>query len=79
MALVLGRALRLGALGLVVGAAAALAATRFLRGFLWGVTPSDPLTFAAIAVIMLAVALAAAYLPARRATAVPPTEALRAE
>lgn len=79
MRLVLWRAVRLGLLGLAIGGAASLAATRLLRGLLWGVSPSDPLTYAAIAVIMLAVSLAAAYLPARRATAVHPMEALRAE
>ena len=64
-------------LGVVIGCAAALAATRLLRSGLFGVQPSDPLTFGVTIVVMLATAAAAAFLPARRASRVPPTRALR--
>jgi putative ABC transport system permease protein len=66
-------------LAVAAGVALALGATRLLAGFLYGVTPSDPATFAAVALFLGAVALLASYLPARRAAAVDPVEALRAE
>lgn len=77
--LVLGEGIRLAAVGVVLGLAGALAATRALRGLLYGVNPTDPLTFVAIALLLAGVALLASYIPARRALRVDPTEALRAE
>jgi len=77
--LVLGEGLLLGGLGVAVGLAAAIAATRVLRSLLFEVTPTDPLTLGAVAALLLAVALAATLLPARRATKVDPTVALRYE
>lgn len=69
----------LAAMGIVVGAVAALALTRFLRSQLYEVSPSDPVAFTATAVLLFAVALAASYVPARRAARVDPMVALRAE
>jgi putative ABC transport system permease protein len=77
--MVVGEGLLLGAAGVAVGTAGALALTRFMAGLLFGVTPTDPPTYAAIAALLLAVALLASYLPARRATRVDPMTALRYE
>ncbi len=77
--LVLVEAVRLAAVGVVLGVAGALAATGALRGLLFGVGPGDPATFIVIALLLAAVALLSAYLPTRRALGVDPTEALRAE
>jgi ABC-type antimicrobial peptide transport system permease subunit len=71
--------LTLGALGIAIGLAASLAATRVLAAFLFGVTATDPLTFAGVAGLLLAVAFAASVVPARRALKVDPVTALRAE
>jgi ABC-type antimicrobial peptide transport system permease subunit len=76
---VLREALSLAVVGIVVGAAAAVAATRALRGLLYGVQPGDPATLGATAALLAGVAIAAAYLPARRAASTDPVEALRAE
>ncbi len=75
--LVLRRGLRLVALGVVVGLALAVAAGRFLESFLYGVHGNDPLTFAAVAVVLGAVAFLACLLPARRAMKLDPLAALR--
>jgi ABC-type antimicrobial peptide transport system permease subunit len=77
--MVLREALSLSTIGIVVGAAGAAAATRALRGLLFGVEPGDPTTIAATAVLLAVVAIAAAYFPARRAASTDPVEALRAE
>jgi len=75
--LVLGRSLVPVGLGLVVGVAAAAAATGVTRSLLVGVEPTDPVTFAAGTLVLVAAALLASYLPARRATSVDPIVALR--
>jgi predicted permease len=72
-------ALELAAIGIVIGLAVAAGVTRLMSSLLYGVSTVDPFTYAAVcAVLVVAVALAS-YLPARRATAIDPTEALRAE
>jgi predicted permease len=73
------RAVLLAAVGLVAGLAGALAFTQLLRSQLWGVTPTDPITFVAAAVLLLAVCGVASALPTRRAVSVSPTVALRTE
>jgi ABC-type antimicrobial peptide transport system permease subunit len=69
----------LTALGVGLGLVAAMAANRIMSSMVYGVTTTDPLTFAAVALLLGIVALAAAYLPARRATRVDPLAALRNE
>jgi len=65
--------------GLTIGFVIALAVTRLLRGLLHGLSPTDPVTFGGIALILTAVALIASYIPARRATRTDPIKALRVE
>jgi predicted permease len=65
--------------GLLVGLLGAAALTRLLQGLLYGVEPLDPITFAGTSILLLAVGLLAAYLPARRASRVDPTVSMRAE
>jgi predicted permease len=77
--LVLGRALRIVVAGLIVGVAGAVGVTRVLQGFLFGVTPTDPIAFTTVTLLLMAVGLIAAWLPARRATRIDPCAALRAE
>jgi len=77
--LVSTQTLALVALGLVAGTLAGLLVTRLLRAQLWGIGAADPATFAAVIVLLSAVSLAACLIPARRATRVDPTEALRTE
>ena len=77
--LVIGDGMRLAATGIVVGLAGATWLTRAARSMLVGVTPTDPATYAAIAVSFLLVAMLACYIPARRATRVDPMVSLRGE
>jgi ABC-type antimicrobial peptide transport system permease subunit len=65
--------------GLFIGCAASLALSRLVAGLLFGVEPIDPATYAAITLLLLAVALAASYGPARRATKIDPMITLRDE
>ena len=76
---VVGHGLRLVLLGLCIGVAAALVVTRWMSSVLFDVKPTDPLTFAAVAVLLTAVAFLASYVPARRAMRVDPMVALRYE
>ena len=77
--LVVHQGLALVVAGLAIGLGGALALTRFMRGLLFAVTPSDPATFAAIALVLGATALLATYVPARRASRLDLIESLRAE
>jgi hypothetical protein len=77
--LILGQALRPVAVGAVVGVAAALGASRVLSSQLYGVSPTDPLTIAAVVATLIGVALVASAVPARRAAAVDPMRALQSE
>ncbi|HET7216348.1 MAG TPA: ABC transporter permease [Terriglobia bacterium] len=77
--MVVGQGLKLALIGVAIGVACALPLTRFLSSLLYGVTPTDPLTFIAVSVILIAVATLACYIPARRAAKVDPMVALRYE
>jgi len=77
--MVVGEGLLLTLMGVGVGVAVALGLTRLLTGLLYGVRPRDPLTFVALALLLIIVALLAVYVPARRATSVDPMVALRYE
>jgi putative ABC transport system permease protein len=77
--LIVGRGMLLTATGVIPGVAGALGLTRFLSGFLFGVQPADPYTFVVVSAFLFAAALAASYIPARRATKVDPIVALRYE
>ena len=79
IALVVGHAAKLAAVGAVIGVLAALLATRLLGSLLYGVSATDPLTFALVPVMFIAVALAASAAPALRATRVDPVTALRSD
>ena len=77
--LVLAQAMTLVGAGIAIGIAGALLLTRVLATLLYDVRPTDPATFATVALLLSGVAFAAGYLPGRRATRVDPTDALKAE
>jgi predicted permease len=77
LASVVGHGVGLALIGILIGSAAALLATRALAGFLFGITPTDPVTFAAVGVLIAGVAIVAASVPAFRASRVDPVIALR--
>ncbi len=79
MGMIVRQGMKLAAIALIIGGAGALATTRFLQNMLYGVTPTDPITFAAIAAVLGSVTLLACWLPARRAARVEPLVALRSE
>jgi putative ABC transport system permease protein len=79
LGLILNRGAQLTATGVGIGIATALLATRLMRGLLFGVTPIDPITFGSVALLLILIALAACYIPARRAMRVDPMVALRYE
>jgi ABC-type antimicrobial peptide transport system permease subunit len=79
MRMVLGEAGRLSVAGALLGIVAALALTRLLRGLLWSVEATDPLTFSAVPILVLLAALVAAAVPATGATRVDPAESLRGD
>jgi putative ABC transport system permease protein len=77
--MVIAQALKLTAIGLIVGLAGAAAATRLIEGFLFGVGANDPLTYLMTCAVFIAIAILASYFPARRAMRVDPIVALREE
>jgi putative ABC transport system permease protein len=79
LSLVISTGGKLVCIGLIVGIAGGIAATRLLTELLYGVKPNDPLTFAIVALILGAIGILSCFLPARRASRLSPTEALRYE
>jgi putative ABC transport system permease protein len=77
--MILSQGMGLALAGVMIGVAGAFALTRTVRSFLFGVTPNDPATFLGVAAVLAAAALAACYLPARRAAQVDPLRALHTE
>src|SRR5216110_2766380 len=75
--LVISRGLRLTIAGIMIGAVAALLLTRLMGNLLYKVSPLDPTAFGAALIVLIAVALVACFLPARRATRIDPVQALR--
>jgi putative ABC transport system permease protein len=79
LTMILNQGMRTIMVGVVIGLAGSLALTRTLSSLLFGVTATDPLTFLAVIALLIASALLACYIPARRATKVDPMVALRYE
>jgi putative ABC transport system permease protein len=77
--MVVGRGVSLALLGAGLGLVGALMLGRLMQSMLFGISPSDPMTYAAVTVVLLAIAGVASYLPARRATRVDPMVALRSD
>ena len=77
--LVIGQGVKLALAGVAIGIAGGLMLTRLMSGLLYGVHASDPVTYSAVALLLLLVALAACFIPARRAMQVDPMVALRYE
>jgi len=79
MAMVVGQGMAMTVAGTAIGVAASAALARLMSSLLFGVSAADPVTFVAIPLLLIAVALAACYVPARRATRVDPLQTLRSE
>jgi putative ABC transport system permease protein len=79
MQMLLRQGAKTALVGVAIGIAAALGLTELMRGLLFGVSAQDPLTFVAVAALLMSVALLASYIPARRAMLVDPVVALRYE
>jgi ABC-type antimicrobial peptide transport system permease subunit len=79
LGMIVGQGMRVALTGVAVGLAGSLVLTRFMRGLLFGVGERDPLTFVVTPALLAAVALAATYIPARRAARIDPIESLRRE
>jgi putative ABC transport system permease protein len=77
--LVLSHGLKLAMIGVMVGIVGSLTLTRVIKGYLYEVKPTDPVTFLIVGLVLIEVALAASYIPARRAMKVDPMVALRYE
>jgi len=79
LGIVIRRGVAYAGAGILVGAVAALFLTRLMEGLLYGVAPRDPMTFAAVTLLLLGIAVAASAVPAIRAARVDPLEALKGE
>jgi putative ABC transport system permease protein len=79
LAMVIAEAVRIASVGIVIGAAGALVMARMLSGLLYGITPSDPLSFVVASAGLLMLTMLASYIPARRAAGIDPIGALRSE
>ncbi len=79
LGLIVGQGMKVTAIGIVLGVGGALALSRFIEGFVFGVTPTDPATFAAVAGVLALVSLLACYVPARRAAKLDPALTLRSD
>jgi ABC-type antimicrobial peptide transport system permease subunit len=79
MRLILGQGARMAVVGIAIGAIGALGLTQLMASQLFGVTAHDPITFAGVAALLMVIAVAACYTPARRAMRVDPMVALRRE
>ena len=79
LSLVIGQGMKLVSLGILIGILGALGMTRVMRGLIYEVEPTDPLTFSGVSLLLITVAVLACWLPARRAADVDPMEALRHE
>ena len=77
--MVLGQGLKLTLIGILIGVGVSFVLTRLITRFLYEVKPTDPLTFAAVSLLLTAAALTASYIPARRASKLDPMAALRHE
>jgi ABC-type antimicrobial peptide transport system permease subunit len=77
--MILAHGLLLTAIGLGIGVAGALALSRFMESLLWGIEPTDPLTFTGVTLVLALAALAACFVPAYKAARVDPLQTLRAE
>jgi ABC-type antimicrobial peptide transport system permease subunit len=73
------RGFNLGVVGLSVGIIGALVFTRWMESLIFGISPHDPITFAAMPILLISAAVLASYLPARRAATIDPVETMRAE